>query len=263
MKNRQVLFPTDFSETSAQCLNTVLPFLSQGKNQLVIVHGAQRKRKSLAADKVAVQEAFDNFASACPLLKEIEFEFRWDFKVSRDFILQESDKVECDMIIMPTNGAKGLDRLWGSRTESVVRDAIVPVIVLPIGAGLHEINKIILAVDFADVSCDHRLLPLLHIADQMKTEIDVLTINRKESQLSRKEKLHRKQLKYRLEEFPHRFSTHFENEVGDGLIKYAKDHQASLIAIMPHDYHFVESLFHESLSRKMIYESPIPLLILK
>jgi len=263
MKNRQILFPTDFSETSVQCLNTVLPFLIKGKNQLVIVHGAQRKRKSLAADKVAVQESFDQFVKACPLLDEINFEIRWDFKVSRDFILQESDKVECDMIIMPTNGAKGLDRLWGSRTESVVRDAIVPVIVLPIGAGLQEVNKIILAVDFADVSCDHRLLPLLHIADQMKTEIDVLTINRKESQLSRKEKLHRKQLKYRLEEFPHRFSHHFENEVGDGLIKYAKDHEASLIAIMPHDYHFVESLFHESLSRKMIYESPIPLLILK
>lgn len=263
MKNRQILFPTDFSDENIRCLNSVLPFLQRGNNKLTLVHGAIRQRKSVAADKVAVEEAFDKFIAACPALSEVSYERHWEFKGAKELIIQESDKVACDMIVMPTKGAKGLDRLWGSRTESVVRDAIVPVVVLPIGATLEEIKKIILAVDYTDERCDHRLLPLLHIADQMKTEIDVLTINRKESQFSRKEKLQRKQLKYRLEEFPHRFSHHFESEVGEGLIKYARDHKASLIAIMPHDYHFVESLFHESLSRKMIYESPIPLLILK
>lgn len=263
MKNRNILFPTDFSPLSINCLNSILPFIKQGHNSLQLVHAAQRQRKSLAADKVAIEEAFSEFEAACPLLTEIDYSKLWDFKLSKDLILHESDKVACDMIIMATKGAKGLDRLWGSKTEAVVRDAIVPVIVLPDGAQLQKVNKIVLAVDYQDLTCDHKLSPLLHIADQMKTEIDVLTINRKEHQLSRKEKIHRKQLKYRLQDLPHRFSHHFENEVGDGLIKYAQDQEASLIAIMPHDYHFLESLFHESLSRKMIFESPIPLLILK
>lgn len=263
MKNRNILYPTDFSELSIECLNGILPFLKMGNNHLQLVHAAQRKRKSLAADKVATEEAFQAFIEACPLLKEVDYSKHWDFKLSKDLVLQESDKVECDMIIMATKGAKGLDRLWGSKTEAVVRDAIVPVIVLPKGAKMDKINRIILAVDYQDVICDYRLTPLLHLADQMKTEIDVLTINRNEGQFSRKEKIHRKQLKYRLQDLPHRFSYHFEEEVGDGIINYAAKHEASLIAIMPHDYHFLESLFHESLSRKMIFESPIPLLILK
>lgn len=263
MKNRNILFPTDFSELSIDCLNAILPFLKHGKNKLQLVHAARRERKSLAADKVAVEQAFDNFIKACPLLSEIEHSRYWEFNISKNLIIQESDKVECDLIMMATKGAKGLDRLWGSKTEAVVRDAIVPVIVLPKGAKLDKVKRIVLAVDYQDFTCDYRLSPLLHIADQMKTEIDVLTINRKESQFSRKEKINRKQLKYRLQDFPHRFSYHFENEIGEGLIKYTEKAQASLIAIMPHDYHFVESLFHESLSRKMIFESPIPLLILK
>tara|TARA_B100001115_G_scaffold177547_1_gene165990 strand:- start:2018 stop:2809 length:792 start_codon:yes stop_codon:yes gene_type:complete len=263
VKNLQIIYPTDFSELSINTLNALIPFLKQGNNRLVLLHAAQRKRKSLAADKVATQEAFDHFVAACPGLKEIQYECRWDFAISKELILQESDKVECDLVIMATKGAKGLDRLWGSKTEAVVRDAIVPIIVLPKGAALTEVNRIVLAVDYEELTCDHRLSPLLQLADHMKTEIDVLTVNRKEEQLSRKEKMHRKQLKYRLQDFPHRFSYHFENEVGEGLIKYAKAQQASLIAIMPRDYHFLESLFHESLSRKMILDSPVPLLILK
>ncbi len=264
MKNRQILFPTDLSDQSAKSLAGIIPILKRGKNKLVLLHAAQRKRKSLAADKVAIEGAFDRFESLCPDLKDLKYERRWEFRIAKELIIEESDKIDCDLIVMMTSGAKGIDRLWGSRTESVVRDAMVPVIVLPEGASIDSIDKIILAADFTDLDCgDHRLLPLLHIADHLKTEIEVLTINRKESEMSRKEKFHRKQLKYRLQEFPHRFSHHFEEEIGAGLIKYAKDHKASLIAIMPHDYHFVEGLFHESLSRKMIYESPIPLLILK
>ncbi|MGB0978860.1 MAG: universal stress protein [Croceimicrobium sp.] len=262
MKNRQILFPTDFSESSLNCLNAVLPFIIEGDNKLTIVHGAQRERKSLAADKVAIEETFKAFVSLCPLLEEANYEWRWEFMGSKEYILQESDKVDCDLIIMSTKGAKGLDRLWGSRTESVVRDALVPVIVFPSGAEFKGISKIILAVDYTEIPKDHRLYPLLHLADHLKTEIDVLTVNRKESDLSRQEKRNRKLLKYKLESFPHRFSHHFESEVGKGLVEYAQLNEASLLAIMPHDYHFIEQVFHESVSRKMIYESPIPLLIL-
>lgn len=263
MKNRNILFPTDLSPESANSLNAVLPFINAGKNKLLLLFAAQRQRKALNADKVAIEEAFDAFIARCPLLPEAKYERHWEFKLSKDLILQESDKVDCDLIIMPTKGAKGIDRLWGSKTEAVVRDAIVPVIVLPYGASLEKIKRIILAVDYSEDSCHHRLSPLLHLADHMKTEIEVLTINQQESQLSRQEKILRKQLKYRLQDLPHRFSHHFESEIGDGIINYAVKHEASLIAIMPRDYHFLESLFRESVSRKMIFESPLPLLILK
>ncbi len=263
MKNLTILYPTDFSELSLQTLKQIIPFLSPGNNHLRLVHAANRKKKSVNSDKAEVKENFEKFIANCPGLKEIDYTTHWEFALSRDLILRESDKVDTDIIIMPTKGAKGLNRLWGSKTEAVVRDAIVPVIVLPDGAKLEKIQRIVLAVDFDELSCDHRLMPLMIIADQMKTEIDVLTVNKEEHQFSRREKINRKHLKYRLHRLPHRFSTHFEENVGEGLVNYAKKNNAELIAIMPRDYNFLEGLFRESLSQKMVLDSPIPLLILK
>lgn len=263
MKNLTILYPTDFSELSLRTLQQIIPFLSPGNNKLLILHAASHKRNSINADKAEVKENFENFIAKCPGLKEIEYETHWEFAITKDLVLRESDKVSTDLIIMPTKGAKGLNRLWGSKTEAVVRDAIVPVIVLPAGAKLERIQKIVAAVDFDELNCDHRIMPLMIIAEQMKAEIDVLTVNKKEEQFTKREKINRKHLKYRLHRLPHRFSQYSDKKVGEGLINYAKENQADLIAIMPRDYNFLEGLFRESLSSKMVLDSPIPLLILK
>lgn len=262
MKNLCILYPTDFSELSKDTLRKIIPHIKRGKNTLRLVHAASHAKKSEEADRVKIRESFSRFEESIPELLEVEYTKHWEFGLSKEVILKESDKVEVDMIIMPTRGATGIEGIWGSKTEAVVRDAIVPVIVLPEGASLDNIDKIALAADYDDISCDYRLDPLLQLADHLKTEIDVVTINRDEHTLTRKEKINRKRLKYRLMRFPHRFSYHFEPEISEGLINYARKNNAQLIAIMPRDFRFLQSLFTESLSRRMVYRSSIPLLIL-
>lgn len=263
MKNLNILFPTDFSELSAVTLKTIIPVLAEGNNHLVILHAASHQKKDATADKIRVKESFDHFIKALPSIAGLNYELRWEYGSSRDLILRESDKVEIDLIIMATKGAKGINALWGSKTEAVVRDAIVPVIVMPEGSKLNDISKIALAADYDSLQYEHGLDALLQIADHQQTSIDIVTINRSEDQLSRKEKINRKYLKRRLQSFPHRFQHHFEPEVSNGLISYAKQHNSDLIAILPRDYRFLEGLFTESLSKKMVYRSEVPLLILK
>ncbi len=263
MKNLVILYPTDFSEFSKKALVSLLPFLNKEQHHLRIIHAATHKRKSLNADKAEIRESWDKFKASIPGLEAIQFEFLWEFSISKDLILRESDKVEVDLIIMPTRGAKGLNRLWGSKTEAVVRDSIVPVVVIPETAEFNGLSKMVLAADFDSIDCDCRLAPLLSLAEMENSSIDVLTVNRKEEELSRREKINRKMLKHRLRSFSYQFNHIEAKQVGGGLVDYAKKHKAGVIAIMPRDYNFLEGLFRESLSRKMVLDSPIPLLILK
>lgn len=263
MKNLVILYPTDFSEISRNTLASLLPFLSKDQHHLKIVHAATHKRKSLNADKADVRENYEKFLKSLPGLEKIRFEFHWEFALSKDLILRESDKVEVDLIIMPTRGAKGLNRLWGSKTEAVVRDSIVPVLVIPESANFKGLSKLVLAADYDSLDCDCRLAPLLTLAELEQSSIDVLTVNRKEEELSRREKINRKMLKHRLKSLTYKFAHIEGKQVGSALIEYAKEHKADVISIMPRDYNFLEGIFRESLSRKMVLDSPIPLLILK
>jgi nucleotide-binding universal stress UspA family protein len=263
MKNLNILFPTDFSPLSIETLKTILPVVEQGKNHLVILHAANHEKSDATADRIRINNEMESFLKLVPEVRSVSHETRWEYSTSRDLILKESDKVDIDLIIMATKGAHGLNTIWGSKTEAVVRDAIVPVIVMPLGAKLSLITKIALAADYDSMHHEHSLDALLHIADHQTTSIDVVTINRTEEQLSRKEKMNRKYLKRRLQNFPHRFQHHFEDEISHGLIAYAKKHGSDLIAILPRDYRFLEGLFTESLSKRMVYKSEVPLLILK
>ncbi len=263
MKNLNILFPTDFSALSLDTLGTIIPAVKQGNNHLVIIHAASHEKKDAAADRIRVKEEMEQFIKASPQLETLSYETRWEYASSKELILRESDKVEIDLIIMATKGAQGINTIWGSKTEAVVRDAIVPVIVMPKGAKLDLITKIALAADYEFLQNEQALDALLQIADHNTTSIDVVTVNRSEEQLSRKEKINRKYLKRRLQNFPHRFKHHFESEVSQGLVAYAKSNDSDLIAILPRDYRFLEGLLTESLSKRMVYKSEVPLLILK
>ena len=67
----------------------------------------------------------------------------------------------------------------------------------------------------------------------------------------------------KLESIKTTFNFTFHDKIDKGIIEYSKSNGIGLIAIVPKSYGFIEQLFHESLTEKMVFKSPIPLLILK
>lgn len=262
MKNLTLLYPTDFSDFSRQTLENILPLIKNHNNKLILLHAASHTKANETADRVRISESFTEFTESLGGLGDIDYETRWHFGISSEVIVREADHVEIDLIVMGTKGAKGWDRLWGSKTEAVVRQSITPVLVIPEGASIHEIQSIVLAMDYDQPLEETRLHLLKRIAGDLETEIDVLNVLHRESELSRPEKRRRKMLKNYLYDLPHRFSSHFEDEVSEGLTKYAEEQEAGLIAVMPRSYGFLERVFTESISQKMVYQSKLPLLIL-
>jgi nucleotide-binding universal stress UspA family protein len=262
MKDLTILFPTDFSEYGRQALEALLPTIKEGGNHLILVHAARHTRVDAQSDKALVEDAFADFRKNTPELEQVSYEMRWHFGISSDVVLQEADKVEIDLIVMPTRGAPGIERLWGSKTDSVVKRSITPVLVLHEAAFPTEVERIALAVDYEQPIENHRLFMLKEMTRFFKAEVDVVNVQRRESELTRPEKRHRKMLRQQLRDIPHRFSQAQGEEVSEGLTEHAEKENAGMVAVLPRTFGFMEKLFSERVSQRLVYNSKLPLLIL-
>ena len=68
-------------------------------------------------------------------------------------VIEESEKLEVDLIVMGSQGATGLkEMLVGSNTEKVVRLSNIPVLVIKEDIDEFDIKDIVFASDFSDES---------------------------------------------------------------------------------------------------------------
>lgn len=262
MRKLNILFPTDFGASSVALLNQLIPMLQRGNNRLLLVHAAHHQKKTEAADQVLVEEKFQDFIESCPGLSEISYQREWAFGMIKDLVLNYSDRPEIDLIIMGTGGAKGFDKLWSSKTESIIRDALVPVLVMPQSAELNGLNHLVLASDFDGGFDGEKLFLLTNWARNNHSDISVVSVNESEASLSREAKRHRKTLKFLLRDFKHHFHLVKSKNISSGLFEYADQVQADLIALRPRNYTNLERLFGGSLAKEMVLSSRVPLLIL-
>ena len=141
MEIKSILFPTDFSEGSAQALEYAIDLTNRYGAKLTVIHviydvvratgwyvphtSVEEMYKDL---EKSAQKELDSFGiKEMGALKNVE---RVVLKgVPHEEIIKYATQQKMDMIIMGTHGRKGLDRvLFGSTASQVVRFAPCPVL---------------------------------------------------------------------------------------------------------------------------------------
>lgn len=268
MAIQTILFPTDFSERSKKALKQAISFVKGSSIQLIIYHVYHRPAddegdSSLEEKEQSVANAFNNLKRRYPDLDKINYTFEKELGISSEKIIEMTERVNADLIIMATKGAKGFGELWGSKTEKIVHDVEIPVLVLPDNTKLDNINHIGLAYDYRLTINEHMLETIVAIAGHLKADVNIISINLDERSLNEEKTNVREQLNKQLENVPHTFSyTHHAN-VEEGIMQYCHNRGIQMIGILPKSYGFIEELFHESLTKKMVFHCDIPLLVIK
>ena len=91
----------------------------------------------------------------------------------------------------------------------------------------------------------------------------MVSINLDEQSLDEDKTEVRDQMKKQLENIPHTFSYAHHADVEEGIMQYSHDNNIDMICVIPQSYSFIEELFHKSLTKKMVFHSDIPLLVIK
>jgi nucleotide-binding universal stress UspA family protein len=181
-----------------------------------------------------------------------------------DLLNQLSRKEAIDIIVMGVSGKSGLEKLlMGSFTAEVLRSSEFPVLIVPPEAFIgREIKSIVFSTDLKDYS----IIPtsLLHkFLDTFPAELHVVNVQpeAKEKYLSETEESIAK-LHTILDKYNPVFHYIQGDDIVADILTFSEEHDASLIIAVPKKHSFLSAVFHKSISKKLAYNSQIPLLCL-
>jgi len=165
-----------------------------------------------------------------------------------------------DLVLMGTTGKSKMEQIFrGSNAVTVSKVCMYPLCIIPENAVLEPIKNILLATDLVKVDSTNRLSDLLSILGVKVFAVNIDPNNQHFNNPATEElqQLHRILDQYNAEYF-------FVKEIDTAgtIIRFAEENKISLIIAMPKERGFLESLFHQSTSGKLIYNTTIPILTL-
>jgi len=186
------------------------------------------------------------------------------FQNPHEGILSYSEKIEPDLIVMGSKGDSDFDEiLIGSNTEKVVRTSPVPVLVVKNSPNTFKIKELIFASNFKEES-KKSFAMFLDFATTFESNIHLLIINtigKFETTSVSKEKIANF-----LKDFPTaKHTLHIYNDVSieKGILNFAKEINADLIALSTHGRSGLSHLFNGSISKNLTKSALRPVITFK
>jgi nucleotide-binding universal stress UspA family protein len=269
---KKILCPTDFSDAANNAVAYAAKLSKATGADLTLFHVQSvfettpeeiLRGKPLASQAMATQldaqsrEISQTFRISC--YAEVMPSGRGLAKVIRD------RGKEFDLIVMGSNGPDDYYQFFaGSNTFNVIKQALVPVLMVPDGYLYSEIKLIVYAFDYLR----ERMLPL----DQLLPWIGLLKCNLSVLQVI--EEAHSKEVDLTIKAIQKLVRKHYEGEivlnfdtirssdVAGSINSYMIKNQADLLALCTQHHGFLGGIFHRSVVKKLSAAAASPLLLL-
>lgn len=180
-------------------------------------------------------------------------------------ILKAAGDTKADLVItgMKKTG-KGGRRIFGSTVTTLIRKTGIPMLVVPEDAKYTRITTIALAND-SDLSpdADNRILDILReIAEQFHSKVYLVRIAEERF----KEAFEVTNSPLKLNRMLHTLDPVYEciegNNIPVALDDFTERYHVDILAMLPHQHSLLERWFSKSITREMVFETRLPLLIL-
>lgn len=170
---------------------------------------------------------------------------------------------EIDLIVMGITGSSKIEQLLiGSNTLNVISKDICPVFIVPGEASYKKINRVVFTSDLKDVESSTPLRPLKKFLDQFHPELYLVHVTPVHEGVPEGEQEQKRKLESMLEGYsPKAFFVLGEN-FASGVEDFAGERNAQIIITVPRRHSFLGSLFKASHTKKLAFNSEIPILAL-
>lgn len=284
---KRILFPTDFSEAANNALKIAVNLAKKVNAELFILHSLNSVQQyvdislSSAGDITmpgmqpdVVMAAIDQEKKRVDVkMKELVK------KVSSEGVTVHSEivhpaleyeindvaaKNKIDFIIMGTHGASGLRETFiGSIAQKIVRVSKVPVLTVNDNCDKFIIDKVVCCSDFTEGQINEQLPRVKAFAEIFEAELDLVYINTPTYFEETKTVLAR--MKDVSEEYhlsPSSINIYNAFDIDEGVIDFAEQQKANVIAIITHGYRGVKKLFSDNITESVVNHSQVPVLTL-
>lgn len=274
---KQILVPTDFSDTAANAYQYAQRLAAELDARLTLLHvyhpSFDLDNPYLDTPEVDFgdmkEQALDSFADSYRLTSGREnvpgVDTAVDRKLAIGFAGEEivglSSSV--DLIVMGTTGAGDLmDQLFGSVSSYTARHAHCPVMLVPEEAVFEPPFRIMYASN--DEPSDEDTLRQAIQETGMEPEmIHFVHAESRPGAACRVAQLHYKQLvQAGGPELDLQYVQIDCEDILEGLLQYGAEHRINLIIMGTVHRSFLERLFHRSVTKGMVFQTDIPLLVM-
>lgn len=265
----KIILPLDFSENSKRALEFSI-FLADKKHASITLVHVIELVYDFASQAAVILDTMHRDAES--MMKKIIEEHR-SSGIQFDYVIQEgtasitiariAEELKATLIVMGTQGASGIKKAFvGSTTVNTIKEAKVPVLVVPAGSHVAQIKKVTLALEFTNqeegfidwvvmMSEKWRLgLEFLHVqsGSGFKENLSVLGL---ESYIVKK-----------YPKLPVRIHTYYAPTAKEGLDQFLEEHENGILVMCHHHKNLWNQILSKSQSIQMAYHTHVPLLII-
>lgn len=262
---KRILVPTDFSPYAQNALNYAIRLAQAIGGELHLLH------------TYVIHSSADMIISIERYIREdaekmMEDNLQWIRRqwpehppVSYDIIKGNAIPLiagiadQYDLVVMGTQGAsKFKDIFLGSTTNGVCRLTETPVLAIPADARYRPLRRIVLAVDDYEVTDKKVLAPLITLARIDQAKVLVFHTDQGTTDLGVDPiiGMYLGGLDYSFHYAPASL------KINDSIHAFVAEEQADLLAMIGRRRARINDLFHRSVTKREVFETEIPLLIL-
>ena len=272
MKN--VLIPTDFSQTAKDAFNYGQSYLSEDAI-LTVFHAYHPQidpaypyigtpSEGFFKQKEVIVENWANENFPAPegnVLIQINLETELKIANPTDAIVEKSK--EMDLIVMGATGETTiLEKAFGSTATFVARNAHCPVLLIPKDYTFGGYKKILYASNIEDFD-EPMLQYLVDFTWEYNPEISLVHVNKNKAE--NYEIISEDYEQFFREKTPYlgvKFVKIDSKNIVNGLQQYAEENEVDLIVMATKHRDWINELFHKSMTKRMVLNTAIPLLVL-
>ncbi|WP_250631761.1 universal stress protein [Rhodoflexus caldus] len=281
---KTILVPTDFSDNALKAMQYAIRFANTTGSHLVFFRATDtivpetapvhlyhelvksdieenmeelRKQVAQAYTASGITPATDSYSLAV------------EYGAFKNMIHVVIEKHQADMIIMGTQGASGLKKVFfGSNTAGLFAQVSIPVLAVPADTPADSITKIGYASDLTDFGDElakivafakpfHATIDLFHVYPVYPQLVDVTKFDKEKT-------LHMLTSKFDYDKLHITFvHTEYDNDIVAGIQQYVAEEKPSLLVMFTHERSWFDKLFNPSISQSVAFGTRTPLLVFK
>ncbi len=256
-----VIVPVDFSETSLNAASYAAKFLSGQQGIKMIIYHSYVKDAEGENILPRLEELKQKLATGGPVDIELLAHKEDDFVIGLERAVRHR---AADLVIMGITGKSAIAQaFFGSNTLKMAETKACPVLIIPESAQFNQMENVMLASNFKDTLNTTPSVPIKKFLSIYNPKLHVVNVD-KDHYISLTEKYEKEKqdLKDLLSEYNPEFYFMRLFDTDEAIDLFANDRQIDLIIAVQRDQSFMEKLFSTSRTKKMTYQSKLPILVL-
>ena len=272
---KRILVPTDFSKEAGYALDAAIDLATRTGAQVHLLHVVE----GFVPGSFATQGGGPDDFSEEVFMKKLMEKGKIDLaKLVIDHKLENTNIItniqvgnpfhhiardildnEADLVIMGSRGTSGYEEvLIGSNTERLVRHSKCPVITVKTPVDFNQVTDIVFAADFieAEDNVAAELKTLQNLLDAKLHLVKVDTPGNFENSRTIKKRIHSFVQKHGLENYT--MEIYNESTEEDGIIYFAEDIDADMIALATHGRTGLKHLLSGSIAEDVVNHAQRP-----